>query len=165
MVEWVNDDGLLVRFGLDQAKIAREGKVSVKGEEAELVVTIVGTEVPATASQLLYKQAGLPQGAHLVSATFYTDVIFTSGGAATLDIGLWSDDGDGTYTVNDANGIDAAVAITAIDALGEVVACDGALVGTVVPTVTGGRPLVVSVGYGTAAYTAGQGRLVIKYIV
>jgi len=78
---------------------------------------------------------------------------------------LWNDDGDGTFSVNDADGIDATIALSAINAIGEHVACDGALVGSnaAFTAGTGDRPLFVSCSYGTAAFTAGNADLVIKY--
>ena len=164
MSTWVNKDGLEVRYGNTQAAVSRVGKTSSMGEEQELIIDIVGTEVAATATPTIYKHTGLPQGAHFVSATFYVETAFTSTGSATLDLGLWSDDGDGTFTVVDADGIDVDIALTAIDAAGDVIACDGADVGTVIDTVSGGRDLLVVAGYATASLTAGKGKLVCKYL-
>ena len=90
---------------------------------------------------------------------------FTSGGSATLTMGLWNDDGDGTYSVYDADGIDATIALTAIDAIGDHVLCDGAKVGSGsgVLAGTGSRDLYVSALYATAAFTAGEAELAIVY--
>ena len=139
---------------------------------------------------------GIPSGAHIISATLYVTEAFTSGGSGTLTIGLWNDDGDGTYTVLDSDGIDATIAKTAIDAIadlsvvitgdtgqpaaflpitvnqaidaiGDHLACDGALVGSAAAALAGtaGRPLYVSAIFATAAFTAGVADLVIKYRV
>lgn len=166
---WLNDDGLDIRFGNEQAKLIAEGRPSVKGMEQELVINIVAVDITdVDVAPLLYKRVGLPQKAMLVSATLYVDVAFTSASVPTLDLGLFSDDGDGTYTVDDVDGIDVDIALTALDSIGATVSCDGAYFdGTddVVPTVTGGRDLVVSAGYQTTdKYTAGKARLIIKYI-
>ena len=160
---WVNDDGLVVRFGTEQGTADKAGSPRTAGDVSELVVKITGTDVPSTDAPVS-TQVGIPDGAYLMSATLYVSTAFTSGGAATLDIGLFNDDGDGTYSANDADGIDAAIAITAIDADDDEIACDGALVGTTLAG-TGDRPLYVSYGYGTAAYTAGEAELVIQYRV
>lgn len=166
---WLNDDGLEIRFGNEQAALIAEGKPSVKGMEQELVINIVAVDITdVDVAPLLYKRVGLPQKAMLVSATLYVDEVFTSGGSPTLDLGLYHDDGDGTYTVEDVDGIDVDIALTALDSVGAVVTCDGAYVdGTddVVPNDADGRDLVVSAGWQTAdKYTAGKARLIIKYI-
>jgi hypothetical protein len=82
---------------------------------------------------------------------------FTSGGAATLTLGLQQKDG----TIIDADGIDATIALAAL-AANLAVACDGALVdGT---ATVGSADAYLSVIYGTAAYTAGAAKLVLEYI-
>jgi len=76
-----------------------------------------------------------------------------------LDLGLWNDDGDGTFSVGDMNGIDAAIAVTAIDAIGDKVACDGVLIDTVIAE----NQYVSAKGHASNAFTAGAADLVIKY--
>ena len=109
--------------------------------------------------------AFVPDNVHIASATLYVTTAF-AGSSAALDIGLFNDDGDGTYSDNDQNGIDAAIAVTAIDAIGDEVACDGALVGSGAAATagTGNRPLAVTVGENDAnAFTAGEATLIIRY--
>jgi len=166
---WTNDDGLKIRFGNEQAALIAEGKPSVKGMEQELVVNIVATDITdVDVAALVYDRVGLPQKAMLVSATLYVDVAFTSAGSPTLDLGLFHDDGDGTFTAEDVDGIDVDIALTALDSIGATVACDGAYFdGTddVVPNDSAGRDLYVSAGFQTTdVYTAGKARLIIKYI-
>jgi len=163
---WTNDDGLNVRFGLEKGASATSGHLSTMGDEKEAVFTITGTSVPSSDALVeTHPLTGIPDGSHIISATIYVKTAFTSGGSATLDIGLWNDDGDGTFSVNDANGIDAAIALSAINAIGETISCDGALVGNnaIALAGTGDRPLFLSYAYGTAAFTAGELDLVIKY--
>tara|TARA_R110002096_G_scaffold177090_2_gene353538 strand:- start:329 stop:844 length:516 start_codon:yes stop_codon:yes gene_type:complete len=163
---WTNDDGLNVRFGTERAALSVEGHVSTMGDEQEAVFSITGTDITSADALLsAHPTVGIPDGSHIISATLYVTTAFTSGGSATLTMGLWNDDGDGTFSVNDADGIDAAVALTAIDAVGDHLACDGALVGSGAAALagTGDRPLFVSLSYGTAAFTAGAADLVIKY--
>jgi hypothetical protein len=165
---WTNDDGLNIKFGNERSVVSAEGAVSTMGDEAQAVFKITGTDITSSDALLAaHPVVGIPDGAHIISATLYVTTAFTSGGSATLTLGLWNDDGDGTYSVWDADGIDAAIAITAIDAIGDHVACDGAKVGTgsVAVAGTGGRPVYVSQSYGTAAFTAGAADLVIKYRV
>ena len=163
---WTNSDGLNVRFGLEKATAHAEGRLSTMGDVHEHIAQITGTSVTSSDALLsTHPVAGIPDGSQIVSATIYVTEAFTSGGSATLSIGLWNDDGDGTFSVNDADGIDATVALSALNAIGKQVACDGALVGAGAATLagTGDRPLFLSVSYGTAAFTAGKADLVIKY--
>tara|TARA_R110002051_G_scaffold18015_3_gene51988 strand:- start:3843 stop:4358 length:516 start_codon:yes stop_codon:yes gene_type:complete len=163
---WTNSDGLNVRFGLEKGGVAKEGVISTMGDESVLQVKIVGTDLgSADAPIATHPLAGIPTGAHLISATLYVTEAFTSGGSGTLTLGLWNDDGDGTFSVIDADGIDATIAKTALDAIGDHVACDGALVGTGTAAIagTGDRPVFVSGYYATAAFTAGKADLIIKY--
>lgn len=165
---WTNDDGLNIRFGLEKGTASVEGKLSTLGDEEQVVVTIDWDNISNTdAPVATHPLVGIPTGAHIISATFYVTEAFT-GTSGTLDIGLWHDDGDGTFSVYDLDGIDAAIAVTAIDAIGDQVACDGVLVGSgaVALAGTGGRPLYVSAKeHASNAFTAGTGDLVIKYRV
>lgn len=161
MTTWVNDDGLEVRFGSSKSTAYKGGQLSVFGDEQEVRVTITGTDVPSTDAPI-DKKVMIPSGAYIAEAYLNVTTAFTSGGSATLDIGLMLDDNDGTYSTSDDNGIDAAIAVaTLVDNYS--VSCDGAQVGTTVTDGTNGLPLVVSYGYNTAAFTAGVAELVIKY--
>jgi hypothetical protein len=162
---WTNSDGLNIAFGSEAGVSSKEGRLSTMGDTHKMVTKIVGTSL--TSSDALVSPqptVGLPDGAHIVSATLYVTTAFV-GATGTLTIGLWNDDGDGTYSVNDADGIDATIAVTAIDAIGDHVACDGALVGSGAINLagTGDRNLYVSAFYATAAFTAGEANLVIEY--
>ena len=161
---WVNSDGLTVRFGLEQAAPGLTGKVSTAGEMQQLVVTINGVDVPATDAPVsIY--TGIPQNTIIVSAELYVTTAFV-GVNATLDVGLMSDDGDGTYTTLDDDGLIAQLATTGMDTLNgadDYQTGSGALVGTRPTAVAGGRDFLVSYGYNTAAFTAGVAQLVITY--
>ena len=161
---WVNSDGLTVRFGLEQAAVAKVGRVSTAGEDQQVVALINGVDVPSTDAPLsIY--TGIPQNAVIVNAELYVTTAF-AGTNATLDIGLWSDDGDGTYTVVDKDGLFAQIATTALDTLNgadDYAVGAGALVGTRPTAVTGGRDFLISCAYNTAAFTAGVATLVVTY--
>lgn len=161
MSTWVNNDGLEVRFGNSQAALEENGKYSVHGEEDELVFVINGTDVPS-ADAPITKRVTIPSGSYITSATLVVGTAFTSGGAATLDIGTFVDDNDGTYSVLDADGIDAAIAVASLTADASI-ACNGAQINTTVTDATNGLPIVVSYGYNTAAFTAGKAELIVKY--
>lgn len=163
---WLNSDGLTVRFGTEQATPSVIGKTSTAGEIQELVLKVVGIDLPDIATPTIYSDVGIPQGAHIVNAVFYVDVAF-AGASGTLTFGVWSDDGDGTYTVVDADGIDATIAVTAIDAVGDQVACDGDMTSapeTKIAVSNNTRDVYLSAGRDASnAFTAGSGRLVVRY--
>lgn len=152
---WTNADGLVVGFGARDVESTGSSKVSTAGVEQEIVMKIVGTDVADTdvAAQLVNAPT-IPAGSHIISATLYVLTAF-AGATATVDIGLYKQS-DGT-AIN-AAGIDSAIAITAIDADDDEIACDGALIGTVIDLAA-----KVGVTYNTAALTAGVGTLVVKY--
>ena len=159
MPTYKNADGLYVSTGLSEAKKSLEGSTNNFGHEREIIIDLDYTRLPTfgTASTFVndVPTVAVPKGALLKSATLTVTTAFTGTGA-TLDIGLAKSDG----TAIDADGIDAAIALTAIDAIGETVTCDGALIGTVLAN-TG----FVTVDVGVATYTAGRGKLVIKYFM
>jgi len=162
MTTWVNNDGLEVRFGSSKAESYKGGQLSTMSDSQELRIAITGTDVPSTDAPV-DKKVAIPSGAYIESATLVVTTAFTSGGSATLDIGLMTDDNDGTYSTKDDDGIDAAIAVASLSDNASI-ACNGALVGTTV-TDSNGLPMPVSYGYGTAAFTAGVAELVIKYKV
>ncbi len=96
----------------------------------------------------------LPANARISRATLR--IITAFAGGTSYNLGLYEEDG----TVIDADGIDAAVALTAIDAIGDVVLCDGALVGTLVGIGVERGQLVVAA---TGTFTAGKAQLEIEY--
>ena len=96
----------------------------------------------------------IPANARIVRATLR--VITAFAGGTSYNLGLYERDG----TVIDADGIDAAVALTAIDAIGDVVLCDGALVGLLVGTGSEAGQLLVAA---TGTFTAGKAQLEIVY--
>lgn len=159
---WANQDGLTVYFGkrYTENNIAASNKGA--GGSKVVEVYVQGENVPASVADAATLAADprsvvLPAGAQIVSAKFYVTETFT-GSSSTLDIGLTSLAG----VVSDMNGIDAAIALSALDA-GDVVTCDGAKVGAATSSyLTAAQQIVF--GYGTAALTAGCGRLVLEYV-
>lgn len=163
---WTNSDGLVVGFGTHTKDNDVAAVTSEKNSVKTLVLEINGTSVPsswAAANVAAQAQAALiKRGSIIHRATFETVVAFTSGGAGTLNIGTYG--GAALTTADDADGIDATVALTAMDAIGETVICDGALVGGTVPVgATSDSDVMIGFTYGTAALTAGKGILTIQY--
>lgn len=155
MGTWTNSDGLHIRFNGDEAAMKKAGSYGHYDAGRQVVeIQFDGTDVTATGTETILSDGfRIPAGAHLEKAEFEVQDVFTSGGSATLSFGLIDED---RSTAFDADGIDATVAITAIDAVGDTIACDGALVGT---KLTNSAPLLITATVGTAVFTGGKGLL------
>jgi hypothetical protein len=157
---WLNGDGLLVKFGTEEALMGGGGEYRWNGPFTEVEFDVQWNRLNAFGTvTILDETVRIPNGVLLTYAEFEPVVAFTSGGSATLSIGLH--DLDRTTAYN-ATGIDATIALTAIDAVGETVVCDGALINTVLAN---DQPSLVSVTVGTANFTAGRGKLRLRYFV
>ncbi len=159
-MSWNNDDGLVVLFGDEQGAVTPAGSPAQAGEYKTIVYDVASADLPAhtvTADTILggYANVAIPAGAFLASATLEVTTAF-AGATGTLTIGTVT---QAAVTI-DSDGIDAAIAVTAIDAVGDTIACDGALIGTVLAADS-----FVSVNVGTATFTAGKARLTVKYRV
>lgn len=97
----------------------------------------------------------IPANSIVTAAYLEVSTAFTSGGSATLELGIETVAG-GTV---DANGLDT-IAVAALTALSWTV-LDGAIVGATVGT----ADVQISIDDATAVFTAGQGRLIVEYIV
>ena len=154
-------------IGLDPALALIDGQCAGRGERAtkldeftqqSLVIdipdaTLIGTAQVAPTPN----DAFIPAGAYITKATLVVTTAWTSGGSGTLSIGLFTL----ANAAIDADGIDATIAKTAL-AVNTAVDCDGALVST--QATVGAADAYVGLLYGTAAFTAGAGKLVIEYI-
>jgi hypothetical protein len=155
-MSYTNADGLRVLTNGGQGTVQDKG---VAGD-GFLVVDIADfTDIGSTfgASDIDANDAVIPAGSVILGATLVMTTAATSGGAATLTIGTYNSAG----TAIDADGIDAAVALTVIDAAGDVVRCDGAQASGVLGYLTADAH--IGLIYGTAAYTAGAGKLIVEY--
>ena len=154
-----NADGLRVLTYGDQGVVRNNGATAVATEQT-LVKKFTLTDVGSSfgVSNIDVYDAFIPAGSVITGATLVVTDAATSGGAATLTIGTYNAAG----TAIDADGIDAAVALTVIDADGDVVRCDGAQAGGVLGYVSVNA--YIGAIYGTAAYTAGEATLIVKYV-
>jgi hypothetical protein len=157
-MSYTNADGLYVLTFGDKGREVNQG-VTVQSPRQAFVLDLSLTEVGATfgAANITPNLPFIPAGSVIVGATLYMTTAATSGGLATLTIGTYN--AAGTAIV--AAGIDSAIALTAIDAVGETVRCDGT------HTTTAGylsQNAYIGAIYGTAAFTAGVGKLIIEYI-
>lgn len=157
---WINESGLPIRFGRELAESGHGGQFTWVGPNVEYEFDVIWDELEAFGTvTFLARTVRVPDGLLLKSASFTTTQAFTSGGAATLTLGFHNADG----TAYDADGIDATIALTAIDTVGETVTCDGALVGALLAN--GSKKYsYVTATVGTADYTAGKGKLRLTFI-
>lgn len=159
-MSWTNADGLKVLMHGEQGEVQDKGG-TISSPRQMVVVNIPDfTAIGSTfgASDIDVMDPVIPAGSVIVGATLVMTTAATSGGAATLTIGTYNAAGSAI----DADGIDATIALTVIDAAGDVVRCDGAQASGVLGYVTADAYLGMI--YGTAAYTAGAGKLIVEYV-
>lgn len=155
---WTNSDGLEVGYGQRDSFNTESATIRTMGNEEILQVYLKYDDLPTAATNAAsVKNVPIPANSVITNADLYILDAFESGGATTLSIGLKRLDG----TDIDADGIDATIAKTAIDADGDVVQCDGALVGGVVSI--GAYDGYISTVVATGPYTAGEAVLTIRY--
>jgi hypothetical protein len=155
-MSYVNADGLEVLTAGEQGTPAKRG-TSLSSQKKSLVMNITGTEVPTSVATPQDHDAFIPAGSYITGAHLIVSTAFTSGGSATLTIGSYTQAGAAV----DADGIDAAIAVADIVA-NKAVACNGALVGGT--ATVGAADVYIEAIFGTAAFTAGEAKLVIEYI-
>ena len=160
MTTWNNADGLAVKFGASEGEPSLVGVGRAKEQYVSVVFDTSLTNSLSGGRIDPENPVVIPARSYITRAIFVVETAFTSAGAATLDLGLGLE--DGTYTGGDEDGIDAAIALTAIDANGDAVVCDGALVNGVLTS--GAVTLYPTYDIDTAVYTAGKGTLHIFYI-
>jgi len=159
---WTNSDGLVVQFGTDRAAVMPGGITSQtvhrtlthKFAFGDIATTDTAAPNPHTAF--------IPAGSVIVRATLYVTTGF-EGSSAVLDIGLKVAAG----TNNDDQGIDAAIAVTALNVIGDTIRCNGALVLAETGDLTAvafAADQYIMTTWDTAAFTAGAATLVVEYI-
>ena len=157
MADWTNSDGLEVRFVNPEAGQTGAG-VSTLGAVKNLVLDFnFATAITAAADG---HEAFIPAGSYIKAATLIVTTAATSAGTATLSIGLAQKDG----TAINSTGIDATIALTALDAVTEVVKCDGTLAGGTASIGANNGYVYTTPTTGADVFTAGRGKLVIEYI-
>jgi hypothetical protein len=97
----------------------------------------------------------IPANSLVKAAYLHVTTAFTSGGSATLELGLEDEDG----SASDADGLDS-LAVAALTANSWHV-LDGALIGAT----SGVENAQISIDDATAAFTAGKARLIVEYIL
>lgn len=157
-MSYTNSDGLRILTNGDDGGTLVQG-TAVQSQIQSIVMDITFTSLSTSfgASNINPQNPFIPANSVIMRATLVMTTPATSGGTPTLDIGTYNSAG----TAIDADGIDAAIALTAIDTALETVRCDGAQMTT--------AGLVTSDAYigvirSATAYTAGVGKLIVEYI-
>ena len=166
---WSNSDGLVVGFGTHSEDNEVAAVLSSNGGRVVLQREIVGVNLSDTysATDFVPQEVVIPRGSRIIRASFQVVLAFTSGGAATLDIGVFTK-GLATDVVDDADGLVADMSIAELTSIGEVHVLDGALIAASGQTAVGATGLgdcVIAPSYETAVYTAGKGILTVEYQV
>lgn len=157
---WINESGLPIRFGTELAANGNGGQYRWNGPMAEYEYDLVWNELEAFGTPtFLARTVRIPDGMLLTDATVEVTQAFTGSGA-TLTLGFHNADG----TAYDADGIDAAIALTALDTVGETTVCDGALVNALLQN-PGPKYSYVTATVGTANFTAGKAKLRLRLFV
>ena len=167
---WTNKDGLVVGFGTHSADNGVAAVVGGSGAFKTLQVKLEdATALEAvgsiTAASFKPQDVVIPRGSRILEASFTVTAAFTTSASGALNIGTNEAGLSGDYTADDENGIDAAIAVTALDAIGATVACDGALVaGVTTCGAASTSDVKICFGYTTGVFTAGAGVLTVRYI-
>ncbi len=161
MGSWLNSDGLYIEYGPDEVTVVDGGELKAFGSLHEVEVEIPLASLSTSTQLILSDTITIPNGARIEKVVLAVEVAATSGGSATLDIGLVDQD---RSTELDFNGLVAALALAEMSDLGAVITFvngadstpagesgDGALVGTTL-TNTG----LITANAGTAVFTAGR---------
>jgi hypothetical protein len=159
MGSWLNADGLYLKFGTDKATASKGGEYVTTGALREIEIKLDLTTLTDTAA-IVSDNIFFPK-MRIEEVEIVTHTLATSGGAATLDIGLIRTD---RTTEIDYEAFANGVAITTHDAAGEktVLRIGSTGVGQLVGTTTT-NPGYLTANYNTAAYTAGVIYVRIRY--
>lgn len=163
---WYNDDGLQVRSGLEQAgTVLNKWKMNhTDGAIKELVAKVAWNNMPGydfdknndgTLDSFDKNNVYIPKRALILDARILVTTAFLTSTSAVLNIGTYQQDG----TAITATGIDAAVAAGAL-LLDTAITCDGASVGTMMPTYNTYLRAYQTVG----TFTAGVATVVVRYM-
>jgi len=149
---WYNSDGLYVKFGTEEATVAKVGEYNTRGPQRQFEITLDLTTLTSS-DVILDFSTYIPKDAFIEAVELETKTSATSGGSATLSVGLYKSD---TTTAISATALVSALAVATIGNAGTRTTLTlgstgaGAKIGS-----TPGFPALVSAKYGTAAFTAG----------
>ena len=150
---WYNSDGLYVKFGTEEGAVGAVGEYTTRGSTRQSEITLDLTTLTSSDVILDYSSI-IPKDAFIEAVEIETKVSATSGGSATLSVGLYKTD---TTTAISATALVSALAVATIGNAGTRTTLTlgstgaGAKIGA-----TPGFPALISAKYGTAAFTAGK---------
>lgn len=157
-------DGLLLKFGTEKAVVQKAGEYRTAGRNHEVEVKLTLTAA-ATGSAIVTGTDLLlmPAGARIDEVEIVAETAATSGGSATLNLGLIREDRTTTY---DADGFVAALALASYDAAGEktVLRVGSTGAGAFIGTTLANKGYFVF-DWDTAAFTAGVLVVTIRYYI
>lgn len=160
---WLNNDGLYVRFGGNEATAGVAGEFAITDGNKHIVELRISamTSLTDSTQTILDQNVWLPKNARIEYVEIITTTAVTSGGSAVLDLGLIRND---QTTELDYDGLLADVPLADYNLAGETkryqigVTGAGALMGTVLA-----NPGYLVATYDTAAFTAGAITIRIAY--
>lgn len=158
-------DGLVVGYGthtVDNNVAAVTGDGAVKTMVVELPdATTLEAVASVTTASIPPQAAIIPRGSRILEASFQVTADFTTSASGALEIGTHSI----AAVDDDIDGIDEDIAVTALDEIGAVVTCDGALVAGVTSCgAVSTSDVVLTFAYATGVFTAGAGVLTVRYL-
>lgn len=168
-MSWQNSDGLYVKFGLEESKVAQGGEVNKFSDIHEYVVTVDYSEMLSATYAIIDGGSAvgpqgvvIPEGLRITEVEVFAQSAFTSSGtigSATFSIGLKKRSDRSTELDHDGL-LTASFVGSSIDAQGETSVIRigstgvGALVGT---TLTEDGVIVgANTAHGSHPYTAGK---------
>ena len=152
---WDNEDGILVRFGTERSTVSTDGTDA--GHQEHVLEVVIDSQDILLVGDVNDDRPSLPANAVVTDALLIATTAFV--GTGTLTLGL----SDSAGSAIDADGIDATIDVDAVlGNIGDVVACDGALVDKTASIGTVAGWVYGSIG-GTVS--AGVATLKLKYVV
>lgn len=162
-MSWINNDGLEVFFGTEQARENPIGEYRFDGPRHVVEIEVDYTRLPAVASNsvVIDDHYTLPQGALVEAVEIITDTAFDSAGdAMTLNVGVIETDRTSNADVDYF--VVAATQTELITGGTNVAGWVGTPVNSATPTAA---PYLLTWEVDTAAATAGHGVIRIYYSV
>lgn len=161
-MSWLNSDGLLVKFGTEEATAGKGGATAIDGDRREVVMDIDLTLLNTSTATIIDDNVWVSKNARIEEVEVEVLTAATSGGSATLDIGFIRSD---RSTELDYNGLVAAAALSTINTAGKRlnIVAGGTAAGALIGTSLANNGLFVAQA-GTAVFTAGLIRVRVKHM-
>lgn len=156
---WLNEDGLYVKFGTDEATPGIGGETNISGDLREMAFD-VDLAALTTSAVIQGDNIWLPKNARIDSVVVEV-VTAAEGATADLNVGLMKTDRTTAY---EADGLVKAADVATIDAAGKKLTL---IVGATAAGDSIGTTLtenaLITADYDTAAFTAGLVRVRVYY--